>query len=146
MFILQLFILFCVCAHSRVLAAETRQRLTLKEKKKPHQTRTIINGADGRNLEDRKPTDANNTTSNATRLDRVKDLSGTRRQFGALPPHVDVYPHQPISIHGPLHHVHYLPRPYPVVSVRYVPKPLPIPYAVPSQVHVSHLHLRPKCE
>lgn len=134
--------LFCLCTQSRILTSG----LKLKKTTKPHQTVTIVDEVKARDLKEDKVPDERRRAQNATRRDKVNDLSGSRRQFAEFAPHIDAYPHQTIPIQGPFHHVHLLPKPYPVVSVRYVPRPLPIPYAVPSHVHVSHLHLRPKCK
>lgn len=101
-----------------------------------------------REVKDENPADVLKTNNTAAK--EVKEMSGSRRYLSGVneyTPNFGVYSHHPI-IQGPLynHHVHFVPKPYPVVSVQYVPKPFPIPYAVPSRVHVSHLHLRPKCE
>lgn len=137
--------LFCICTHSLIVAAGKHHTVTLKKTKPPE--KNIIHGVSAREIKDENPADAE---KNTTTTKNVKEMSGSRRYLGGIngfTPHLDEYPHHPI-IPGPFfnHHVHFVPKPYPVVSVQYVPKPFPVPYAVPSHVHVSHLHLRPKCE
>ena len=131
--------LISIFTHSLKLAEGTRQRLN-PEKSASHQRRGRIH------TREVGLTQSTNNSSIGKGQSQVKDISGARRQFQLLPPHIGAYPQQPLPFLGPIHHVHIQPRPFPVVSVRYVPKPLPIPYPVPSQVHVSHLHLRPKCK
>lgn len=142
--------LFCICTYSHIVVAGKRHRITLK-KTKPLQNKNLTHGVNAREVEDDNSAAELNSATNTTATNKVKEISGSRRYLGSsfngLPPDLAVYPQHPI-IHGPFfnHHVHFVPKPYPVVSVQYVPKPFPIPYPVPSHVHVSHLHLRPKCE
>lgn len=81
--------------------------------------------------------DADNTKNEQIRLSK-----GKRRQFGG-----------PENLEGPLlshviekpifnHQVHYLPKPYPVLSVQYYHKPVPVPYPVPPSYHVRHVQMR----
>ena len=44
------------------------------------------------------------------------------------------------------HHIHVVPKPFPVVSVKYVPRPVPVFYPAAPSVHVSHVHVRPRSE
>ena len=145
--LLAVYEVFCICAHSGIAAARQRYTVTLKKKTKlPQDNRA--HGLKVREVKDENPAAVLN--ANNTAAEEVKEMSGSRRYLSGVngyPPNFGVYSHHPI-IQGPFynHHVHFVPKPYPVVSVQYVPKPFPIPYAVPSHVHVSHLHLRPKCE
>lgn len=143
--------LFCVCSHSLIIA-DKHNGITLKKTRRV-QSKNIIHGVSAREAKyENKPDAPVNAEKNITTKENVKEISGSRRYLGGITginPHFEGYPAQPHPIiHGPFfsHHVHFVPKPYPVVSVQYVPKPVPIPYAVPSHVHVSHLHLRPKCE
>lgn len=73
----------------------------------------------------------------------LKDVKANRRHiFWPHPAMVGT----PGNMNMYQHHVHYVPKPYPVVSVQYVPKPVPIPYPVPPQIQVSHIHVRPRSE
>lgn len=142
---------FCICSYSLVIA-DKHNGITLK-KTRLLQNKNIIHGVSAREVKDENKPDAPvNADKNITTKENVKEISGSRRYLGGITgftPHFEGYPAVPHPIiHGPFfsHHVHVVPKPYPVVSVQYVPKPVPIPYAVPSHVHVSHLHLRPKCE
>ena len=134
--------LISIFTHSLKLAEGRRQRLN-PEKPASHQKRGRIHT---REVDLTQFNGVTNNSSIGEGQSQVKDISGARRQFQLLPPHVGAYPQEPLPFHGPIHHVHIQPRPFPVVSVRYVPKPLPIPYPVTSHVHVSHLHVRPKCK
>lgn len=142
---------FCICAHSGIAVAGQHHTLTLKKKTKPLQNKdNRTHGLNAREVKDENPADVLNTTTNTTAAKEIKEMSGSRRYLAGVngfAPNFGEYSHHPI-IQGPFynHHVHFVPKPYPVVSVQYVPKPFPVPYAVPSHVHVSHLHLRPKCE
>lgn len=144
--LLTVYELFCICTNSRLLAFGKQHRITLK-KTKPLQNENIVHGVNIREIEDESPAaSGDNSVTNTTATKKVKEENGSRRYLG-FDPNFAEYQQHPI-IHGPLfnHHVHFVPKPYPVVSVQYVPKPFPVPYAVPSHVHVSHLHLRPKCK
>lgn len=139
---LSIYQLFCVSSNFRIVSADARQSLNLKKTIKHHQTKNIIHEVNTRDVKQATVTNELHAAENSTRKDVVQEISGNPRQF----PPVEVYPNQPIAVNGPFHHVHFVPKPYPVESVRYVPRPVPIPYAIPTHVHVSHLHLRPKCE
>lgn len=147
--LLAVYEVFCICAHSSIVAAGRRYAVALKKKTKLLQNKdNQAHGLNVREVKDENLADVLNTMTNNTAAEEVKEMSGSRRYLSVVngyPPNYGVYSHHPI-IQGPLysHHVHVVPKPYPVVSVQYVPKPFPIPYAVPSHVHVSHLHLRPK--
>ena len=138
--IYQLFI--CFTSNSRIVSAGSRHSLNLKKTTKSHQTKRIIHEINARDIRQEAVTNEPHAAENASRKDVLEEFRGNPRQ---LPP-VMVYPNQPIAVNGPFHHVHFVPKPYPVESVHFVPRPLPIPYPIPTHVHVSHLHLRPKCE
>ena len=149
--LLAVYEVFYICAHSGVAVAGQRHTVNLKKKtellqKKDNRT----HGLNVREVKDESPADVPNTMKNNSAAVQVKEINGNRRYLSGIngyPHNFGEYSHHPI-IQGPFynHHVHFVPKPYPVVSVQFVPKPFPIPYAVPSHVHVSHLHLRPKCE
>jgi len=102
-------------------------------------------------------TDTNNAKKETITKEKVEDTDntkkekidlskGNRRQFGG-----------PENLEGPLfshviekpifhHQVHYLPKPYPVLSVQYYNKPQPVPYPVPPSYHVSHVQMRHHCK
>ena len=150
--LLAVYEVLCICTHSGIAAAGRRYTVALKKKTKLLQIEdNQSHGLNAREVKDENPADVLNAMTNNTAAEEVKEMSGSRRYLSVVngyPPNFGVYSHHPNEIQGPLynHHVHVVPKPYPVVSVQYVPKPFPIPYAVPSHVHVSHLHLRPKCE
>ena len=140
--LLAVYEVFCICAHSGIAVAGQRHTSILKKETKPLQNKdNRIHGLNAREVKEENPADVLNTMTNTTAAKEIKEMSGSRRYLGGVNGFAPI-------IQGPLynHHVHFVPKPYPVVSVQYVPKPFPIPYAVPSHVHVSHLHLRPKCE
>ena len=150
--LLAVYEVFCICAHSGIAVAGQRQTVALKKKTKLlHKKDSRTHGLNVRELKDESAADVPITMTNNSAAEQVKEMSGSRRYLSGVnagyPHNLGAYSNHPI-IQGPFynHHVHFVPKPYPVVSVQYVPKPFPIPYAVPSHVHVSHLHLRPKCE
>ena len=149
--LLAVYEVFCICAHSGIAVAGRRYTVALKKKTKILQNKdNRSHGLNVREVKDENPADVLNTMTNNTAAEEVKEMNGSRRYLSVVngyPNNFGEYSNHPF-IHGPYyhHHVHYVPKPYPVMSVQYVPKPFPIPYAVPSHVHVSHLHLRPKCE
>lgn len=132
----------CLCIHFSLVVVGMQHNTHIKKTTKLHKTEGIDHEVKTRAVKEETAPVEFNATSNATRKNKVEDITGSRRQLAAI----DAYPNQPIPVHGPFHHVHFVPKPFPVESVRYVPRPLPVPYAVPSHIHVSHLHLRPKCE
>ena len=135
--LLNVYQVFCLCNNFGRLVQGMQYNSNLKNT--ANIITTEIRKVSARDVKDGLVTEESYSAANATRQGIMKDLTGNRRQFSILP-------NQPIPVHGPLHHVHFVPKPYPVESIRFVPKPLPVAYPVPAQVHVSHLHLRPKCK
>ncbi|XP_068705343.1 fibropellin-1-like isoform X2 [Montipora foliosa] len=133
--LLNVYQVFCLCNNFGRLVQGMHYNSNLKNT--ANIITTEIRKVSARDVKDGLVTEESYSAANATRQGIMKDLTGNRRQFSILP-------NQAIPVHGPLHHVHFVPKPYPVESIRFVPKPLPVAYPVPAQVHVSHLHLRPK--
>ena len=137
--LLAVYQLFCLCCNPSLLVVGKRQSVTLKETK-AHEVESKVHKVNvGGANDDSFTAKEDSIIANSTSTKAVKDESGSRRYF---------FPH-PLNVIPPPfanHHIHLVPKPYPVVSVQYVPRPYPVPYPVAPHVHVSHLHLRPKCK
>ena len=133
----------------RIAVEGKHHGLSLKKTGNPYSSQNVRD-VNAKNGEQNEPSDVGTTVGNLTNKMKVKETGGRRRGFESIGEYFPHFVSNPVNqiIERPLyrHHVHFVPKPYPVVSVRYVPKPFPIPYPVPSHVHVSHLHLRPKCK
>lgn len=140
--LLNVYQVFCLCNNLGLLVQCSHYMNTGKVSA----TKNEFHKVSSRDVKEELVTEESHSAANATREGLVKDLTGSRRQFSVLSNHINSFANQPIPVHGPLHHVHFVPKPYPVESIRYVPRPLPVPYPVPGHIQVSHLHLRPKCK
>ena len=87
------------------------------------------------------------------RPDKTEGSKGHKRQFlehGDTPIAPHPFPVHEVFSKPLIHHerVHFVPKPFPVVSVQYVPRPVavPVPVQVQPHVHVSHVHMPPHCK